>query len=153
MEAVCANCGHDEFAKDDYGNFVCDDCGFFVSRALVCDEQELDTLEVAAEALEFYGHDAQILKTMEELCELGAELMHFRDGKASADVVAGELADVMIMCEQMRLLLGADLVDGKVEEKITRLDGMLRARQAEREVAYGRFLEEFAKIGKKHEGV
>lgn len=111
MKKVCAYCKHDEFTKDDYGNFVCDACG-------MCEQE----LAIFADALALYGHDAQMLKTVEELAELGAEMMHFRDGKVSADVVVSELADVIIMCEQMRLVFGETVVDTKVLEKLERLE-------------------------------
>lgn len=65
--------------------------------------------ELCKEALDYFGEDAQILKTVEELNELSVALMHYRDKKATKLHVKGELADVLIMCEQMCIKFGFDL--------------------------------------------
>lgn len=70
-------------------------------------------------ALDVYGADAQIDQCIEEMAELTVELQHAKRGRAHhADE---EIADVMIVVEQMRLLAGAERVDMQVKRKLRRL--------------------------------
>jgi NTP pyrophosphatase (non-canonical NTP hydrolase) len=72
-------------------------------------------------ALASYGCDRQILKMAEECAELTVALHHFQDGKVPAAKVIEELADVLIMANQMRLLFGPSHVDLAVDYKLDRL--------------------------------
>ena len=72
-------------------------------------------------ALKFYGEDAQILKTIEELNEFAVVLMHYRDKKTTGIDVENELAVVIIMCDQMCILFGSHMKTA-LEMKLARLD-------------------------------
>ncbi|MFI3272132.1 MAG: hypothetical protein R3Y11_08545 [Pseudomonadota bacterium] len=71
-----------------------------------------------------YGKDQQLLKTVEELNELATALMHYRRGHINAAEVAGELADVEIMCAKMRIMLGRALCKEVKKAKLKRLAQM-----------------------------
>jgi NTP pyrophosphatase (non-canonical NTP hydrolase) len=78
--------------------------------------------KVLKDAIERYGEMRQVLKTIEECSELiTAILHHFNDGKVKKRFVAEEVADVMIMCRQMAMILGEELVAACIDEKINRL--------------------------------
>lgn len=77
-------------------------------------------------ALQKWGAESQIEQTVEECAELIVALKHWPRGKANASNVASELADVEIMCGQMRILLGDILVDEAKSEKLDRLEGILK---------------------------
>lgn len=72
-------------------------------------------------ALLTFGARRQRTKMCEEMAELSVALHHFEDGKAEPGQVMDELADVLIMANQMRLHFGAAQVDAAVEYKIERL--------------------------------
>jgi len=77
--------------------------------------------DLCQEALKFYGEDAQILKTIEELNEFAVVLMHYRDKKTTGIDVENELAVVMIMCDQMCILFGSHIKKA-LEMKLNKLD-------------------------------
>ncbi len=81
--------------------------------------------EILRKALVLYGHDARILKTVEECSELIQAIMHHRSGRKSAASVIDEIADVTIMCEQMRLMFGSEDVDAVIAAKMRRLAGRI----------------------------
>jgi hypothetical protein len=72
-------------------------------------------------ALASYGCDRQIMKMAKECAELTVALHHFQDGKVPAAKVIEELADVLIMANQMRLLFGPSQVDVAIAYKMDRL--------------------------------
>ena len=78
------------------------------------------TETVLRRALDTYGADAQIGMAIEECGELIVALQHHRRGRA-ANVVT-EIADVLIVAGQMRLLFGAEVVDAEVKGKLGRLE-------------------------------
>ena len=78
-------------------------------------------------ALAKWGHTTQIDMAVEEAAELIQALQHHRRCRCTNEDVAGEIADMTIMCGQMRLIFGADLVDAKVQEKLERLGRRLAA--------------------------
>lgn len=71
-------------------------------------------------ALKHYGIAAQAHKAVEELTELSLAVQHYRAGKATEDALAEEIADVLIMCHQLRLLMPNE-VDAWLERKQQRL--------------------------------
>ncbi len=81
-----------------------------------------DTLK---EAIEKWGTVPQMLMAVEEGAELSKALLHFIRGRASKLEVAEEIADVMIMAQQMRMIFGQDLVDQAVAQKMARLEERL----------------------------
>lgn len=83
---------------------------------------------VMLRALDVFGCDAQMMQTMEECAELTAALSHlkrFRTPEARQEVIE-ELADVQIMCEQMKMEFDCHQeVTAKVVEKLARLQRRL----------------------------
>ena len=76
---------------------------------------------VYEKAMEEFGENAQALKAIEELGELIVAITQYGFGKCSLQDVASEIADVEIMCSQLRIMFGNDLVDRVKEEKLDRL--------------------------------
>jgi NTP pyrophosphatase (non-canonical NTP hydrolase) len=69
---------------------------------------------VFKDALKYWGFKAQIEQTQEECAELIVVLNKFFNRKLShisLNDVASEIADVEIMCQQMRIIVGDDKVD------------------------------------------
>ena len=85
------------------------------------------TEDLLQRAIDKWGNVAQMLMTTEEAAELTQALMHFLRDRTTPTEVAGEVADVIIMAHQMRIVFGRDLVDKKVEEKLKRLRTRLDA--------------------------
>jgi hypothetical protein len=87
--------------------------------------------DIYRRALQRYGDRSQILKTAEEASELSAAIMRYM---GTSDIgltsplraMVEELADVEIMCRQMRLIFGDQPVDAAVKMKLERLEGRLR---------------------------
>lgn len=82
---------------------------------------------VVLRAIDHFGTEHQIKKAIEEMGELTVELSRYlmdlekgtrRTGK---ELIRGELADVMIMAEQLRIIFGQAEVDAAVEDKIKAL--------------------------------
>lgn len=74
-------------------------------------------------ALDTYGAVAQIDQCIEEMAELTVELQHHKRGREHH--AAEEIADVMIVIRQMRLLVGPDVVDAEIRRKAERLQERL----------------------------
>ena len=77
------------------------------------------------QALARCGGEAQMDMAIEECAELIQAIQHRRRGRVSDDAVASEVADVLIMCGQLRLLFGASRVDDNIDLKLRRLEGRL----------------------------
>ena len=58
----------------------------------------------ARAAVNMWGAEAQVRKAVEELAELQVELLHYLCGRGDYQHIAEEIADVMIMLEQLRLI-------------------------------------------------
>ena len=77
------------------------------------------------QAIAEYGETAQADQTIEECAELIVALRRrLRDRNDDSDV-AEEIADVLIMCGQMRLVYGPALVDAMIQKKLRRLEERL----------------------------
>jgi hypothetical protein len=75
-----------------------------------------------------FGQVAQIRKTIEELTELSLVIQHWLDKKATAGDVVEEIADVLIVAQQMRAIFGVVDVDETVALKIDRTLSMIPKR-------------------------
>lgn len=73
--------------------------------------------KLARDAVEFFGEDSQKRQTIEECAELIVALNHLHRGRCTEDEVVYELADVIIMCEQLAEILGPQRVAEKLREK------------------------------------
>jgi NTP pyrophosphatase (non-canonical NTP hydrolase) len=80
----------------------------------------IDHESIYKRALTTFGESKQIDMAIEECAELTLALQHNKRGRA-VNVIT-EIADVIIMAGQMRLLFGADAVDAEIEEKLERLE-------------------------------
>lgn len=78
-------------------------------------------------ALISFGEENQIFVAIEELSECQKELCKFLRGIGNADNLAEEMADAVIMLEQMRMIFGLDdMVENWMDRKIRKLDDSLR---------------------------
>ena len=74
-----------------------------------------------------WGDDAQLTVAIEELSELIKEICKIKRGIGDDVTLAEEIADVEIMCEQLRYIFNIDLaVDTWKESKLTRLADRLK---------------------------
>jgi NTP pyrophosphatase (non-canonical NTP hydrolase) len=72
-------------------------------------------------AVDLWGVDAQMRMLQEECAELIAAVNRFSRERCGAEDVAEEVADVLIMAEQARRIVGAADVDAAMERKLNRL--------------------------------
>lgn len=86
---------------------------------------------ISARAIEKFGRAHQVAKSIEELGELSTELARWTQLEyrgecsiASLEVIE-ELADVLIMCDQLRLIFGAYHVDEMKAKKLERLEKLI----------------------------
>lgn len=70
--------------------------------------------------LNHYGVKNQEEMMIEECAELIVALRHEARGRAELDEVIEELADVLIMAQQLRIAYGYERVDAKIAEKLKR---------------------------------
>lgn len=76
---------------------------------------------VCRSALKTFGEEHQQRKAVEEMGELNAALMQYKDGRVTKEAVITEVADVLITVSQLGLIFGLDEVSREVERKIDRL--------------------------------
>ncbi len=78
-------------------------------------------------AVEVWGSEPQWRQIQEECAELIVAINHFRRGREGArQSLIGEIADVEIMLQQARLMLGDDAaIDAMIEIKLNRLSARL----------------------------
>lgn len=81
----------------------------------------MTTEELYKKALFTYGIEAQAMMVHEECAELINALCKYKRGRASDEDVITEIADVMIMCEQIACYFGKSLVEAEKERKLLRL--------------------------------
>jgi len=81
-------------------------------------------------ALAAWGIPAQLDMLHEEIGELLTAIGHHKRGRNTVADVAGEIADVRIMLEQLTAILDcAALVDEAMDAKLTRLDDRVTAHE------------------------
>lgn len=84
----------------------------------------MNEYEIYEQAVKHYGNLNQIIKAMEECGELIRALARWSTGHAEFGNVCEEIADVEIMLEQLKIILGdryAELLALKKAEKLGRL--------------------------------
>lgn len=82
--------------------------------------------DIYKKAIEKWGHATQVMMAMGECGELTAELnAFFNQGKSSIEKVIDEIADVEIMCAQLRQIVGSHLVDDRKTFKLLRLEKII----------------------------
>jgi hypothetical protein len=77
--------------------------------------------DVIERAIDHFGKESQILKAVEEMAELSAELMRSMNSVGMNVKIIEEIADVMIMLEQLKVIFGEELVGNHVQSKLKRL--------------------------------
>ncbi|MBQ6929022.1 MAG: hypothetical protein IJN27_01780 [Oscillospiraceae bacterium] len=79
--------------------------------------------KVFSNAIVKYGIEKQSFVAVEELSELQKEICKAQRGKFNKDNMTEELADVWVMCEQVKMMYGItdDQVMRKVHDKVARL--------------------------------
>ena len=83
--------------------------------------------QVYTNALICFGEKTQMVMALEELSECQKEICKKLRGYSNEEHLAEEIADATIMLEQLRLFFGLnDLVCEKMDEKVKRLDELLR---------------------------
>lgn len=81
-------------------------------------------------AIAAWGTAAQMDMLYEEVGELLTAIGHLKRGRASVEDVAGEIADVRIMLEQLTVILDcAAVVDARMDAKLIRLEDRVTAHE------------------------
>lgn len=87
-------------------------------------EQRLQTY---TNALSHYGEENQLTVALEELSECQKEICKFLRGYGNAGHLAEEVADSLIMLEQVIYIFGIDeMVSQEMDRKIERLEKRLK---------------------------
>lgn len=81
--------------------------------------------EICLEATETWGEEAQIDMVGEEATELATAIFQYWRGRVDKEELAKEAADVEIMLEQLRVIIGDSIVDREKARKIRRLRNRL----------------------------
>lgn len=74
---------------------------------------------------EYFGADHQFKQACEECAELILAIHHFQRGKTDLKGIATEIADVEIMCAQLRVIIGQEIVDSEKALKLSRLRNLI----------------------------
>lgn len=82
--------------------------------------------EVYKKALSKYGFDLQSSMVYEECSELINALCKYHRNRCSKADVITEIADVLIMCEQMSCYFGKEYVEKEKARKLERLKNNLK---------------------------
>ena len=81
----------------------------------------IDNRELYVKALNTYGFPAQAMMMIEECSELVNALCKYDRGRITEEDIITEIADVMIMCEQMAVNFGENKVLAEKSKKQERL--------------------------------
>ena len=83
--------------------------------------QETTDSSVLQEAIYAWGPDFQMDMAVEEVGEFLVALQHWKRGRVEKDAVCEEIADVLIVMQEMALVFGAETVDTFKRQKMERL--------------------------------
>ena len=87
--------------------------------------QKVQEMNIYEQAVEKFGHKDQIDMMIEECAELIVELRHVCRGRGSIAAVRGEIADVEIMCAQMRVIFGSTQINNIKVLKLKRFKKLI----------------------------
>jgi len=73
-------------------------------------------------AIEHYGAEHQKIKAIEEMSELMIELAREHCNRTTNDKIVEEIADVMIMAEQLSIIYGREYVQQFKTAKLQRIE-------------------------------
>jgi len=85
-----------------------------------------DQKKICLRAIDHFGVEHQYWKAVEELGELIVEIARRQDRRTTKEHLQEELADVIIMSEQLRIINGAKETDSWIDRKLERLRDMMR---------------------------
>ena len=82
---------------------------------------------ICKRAVDTYGKESQINKVFEEMGELMVAINYWRRGKATKAYVFSEIADVIIMCDQLCYIVdetevGVNICNDIIDQKLKRLE-------------------------------
>lgn len=97
-------------------------------------EQEIKKDQVCLAALEEFGFENQMLKSIEELAELQRAIAGAIVAPSDRDNVHEEIADVEIMMAQLRLMFDPNEIDEWKDSKLERLARMVGVKIEDGEV-------------------
>lgn len=83
-------------------------------------------------AIEVFGEEPQYIMAFEECGEFVASLAQWLRGR-EVDVI-GEVADVLIIMQQVRIMLGPEVVDERIQQKLERLGERIQRHQTNEQV-------------------
>lgn len=89
----------------------------------------MDKEQLYKKALKEYGFEAQSRMVDEECAELINALCKYKRGRVNEYNVITEIADVIIMCEQMAVHFGKEAVEKEIESKLSRLEERLNRKK------------------------
>ena len=78
--------------------------------------------ELLRRAIRVFGEPGQWAQVIEECAELIVAIKHRDRERATVDQVAEEVADVLIMAQQARKMIGSERVDRIMKAKLERLE-------------------------------
>lgn len=87
----------------------------------------IDEFDVCRRAINQHGFLRQMAKAAEEFAEAAAAINRHMATEGSHEEIISELADVEVMCVQMRMIFGAASIDTARAEKVARLHGRLKS--------------------------
>ena len=88
--------------------------------------EKTEKINLFKRAVDTWGVEAQVDMVFEEIGELSTALAQYKRGRTTSKDVITELADVVIMCEQMATLFGYDEFEKETEYKLDRLKERLQ---------------------------
>ena len=89
---------------------------------------------VCQRAVNVWGETEQLRQLQEECGELVAAVSHYSRGRIDELGLADEIADVLIMCQQALLIVGARNVGKALHAKLNRLRGRVEAAEKQLEL-------------------
>lgn len=85
-----------------------------------------DEMIILRKAINTFGENHQIIKTIEELGELETALArYFDENKSDNDNICEEIADVEIMLEQLKMIFDNKMINKYKKMKLNRLSGVV----------------------------
>ena len=130
MNKCCDNCKHiDKPPSGIDCEFVeLDQLDWDISKDF-CSKFERGNNNIYKHAIDKFGMNNQIIKTMEELAELQVELAKFFDmtnKEFDSETILEEIADVEIMIEQLKIIFDCrDIIETVKGKKLDRLKGLI----------------------------
>lgn len=82
---------------------------------------KINEIDVCRQVINRHGISRQLAKAAEEFSEAAAAISRFLAGEGEYTEIVGEVADVEVMCVQMRLIYGTDGIDQARVKKVARL--------------------------------